>query len=199
MFDMESLKVYLISSYFCLFQVGSLKDFYLFEHPHVRKRSVNHSPAHRTKLENEDAVSFVFPLIFIILFYSLSSFSLSYRKKYSMVFLFVFTQVKWVQQQHERKRVKRDFSSPSFPSFASFFGGFSQGSSGGSSSHHNHHRAIGPYNIFPDPLFKEQWYMVCSKFILNEGIISKSLPSNCIFVKKKFITNRMVELKMDTT
>lgn len=107
-------------------QIGSLKNYYLFEHPHVRKRSVEHSHEHKTKLQNEE-------------------------------------EVKWVQQQHERVRVKRDFSSPSFPSFSSFFSPFSSGgSSGVSSSHHNHHRAIGPvgpYSPYSDPLWREQWYM----------------------------------------
>ncbi|XP_054285340.1 furin-like protease 2 [Macrosteles quadrilineatus] len=68
--------------------------------------------------------------------------------------------VKWFQQQHEKKRVKRDFSDPNFPGFGDFQNLFPPASVQQlGSQHHNRYRGIGAQNIFPDPLFKEQWYL----------------------------------------
>lgn len=79
---------------------------------------------------------------------------------------FVF-QVHWVQQQHEKKRRKRDFSGSNLPStvFAGSSDFFSQQTSGGPLSplaQGQSFRRLGNsvHNVFPDPLFKEQWYLV---------------------------------------
>uniref|UniRef100_A0A1B6GHW2 furin n=2 Tax=Proconiini TaxID=565685 RepID=A0A1B6GHW2_9HEMI len=70
------------------------------------------------------------------------------------------SKVAWFQQQHEKKRHKRDFSDPNFPSFGDFQSLFTHGNLQGlTNQHHNRYRGIGPLNIFPDPLFKEQWYL----------------------------------------
>uniref|UniRef100_A0A1B6CCM9 furin n=1 Tax=Clastoptera arizonana TaxID=38151 RepID=A0A1B6CCM9_9HEMI len=102
-------------------QIGSLKGFYLFEHPKVHKRSVQVNEEHHEKLSSE-------------------------------------TQVRWVQQQHEKKRHKRDFRDEfsSFGDFSSFFGGNTQNLG---VHHHPQYRGVSTPNIFPDPLFKEQWYL----------------------------------------
>ncbi|XP_045465314.1 furin-like protease 2 isoform X1 [Harmonia axyridis] len=96
-------------------QVGSLKGFYLFEHVHVHKRSLDTSDEHHEKLINEP-------------------------------------EVVWVQQQHEKRRRKRDYALPTtfdtYPNDESEFLPHSR----------LHYRAIPGIN-FPDPLFKEQWYL----------------------------------------
>lgn len=102
-------------------QVGSLKGFYLFEHEHVHKRSLQADDHHHRKLSSEP-------------------------------------QVHWVQQQHEKKRRKRDFANePSISPFSQFIGEIAP-----SAEHHAHgqphYRAI-PSVTFPDPLFREQWYL----------------------------------------
>lgn len=66
-------------------------------------------------------------------------------------------EVLWVQQQHEKKRRKRDFSDANFPSFGDFPNFF--GNLQSSSQHQPQYRGISAHNIFPDPLFKEQWYL----------------------------------------
>lgn len=67
-----------------------------------------------------------------------------------------FLQVHWFEQQVEKRRVKRDFQ---------YYDG-SHGASGsgayfGSPSTHSY---SSPYQsnhgVFPDPLWKEQWYLV---------------------------------------
>ncbi|XP_063223097.1 furin-like protease 2 isoform X2 [Bacillus rossius redtenbacheri] len=64
-------------------------------------------------------------------------------------------EVAWVQQQHEKVRKKRDFEDfQSFSDFPSFFGG-----SGAASQRHVQYRGIGARDLFPDPLYKEQWYL----------------------------------------
>lgn len=79
---------------------------------------------------------------------------------------FVIFQVHWVQQQHEKKRRKRDFSVPNLPS--TVFAGsadFYQQTSGVPISplaQGQSFRRLGnsAHNVFPDPLYKEQWYLV---------------------------------------
>ncbi|RZF37214.1 hypothetical protein LSTR_LSTR011064, partial [Laodelphax striatellus] len=68
--------------------------------------------------------------------------------------------VLWVQQQHEKVRIKRDFGD-SFSSFGSDFSSFYGDSDVQvSASHHPHYRgAPGGPTVFPDPLYKEQWYL----------------------------------------
>uniref|UniRef100_A0A2M4DS50 furin n=1 Tax=Anopheles darlingi TaxID=43151 RepID=A0A2M4DS50_ANODA len=65
-------------------------------------------------------------------------------------------EVRWVQQQHEKPRFKRDYSTfdqdfVRFPGFRSLV----SGGGGGRMAY----RDTGTHNIFPDPLFKEQWYL----------------------------------------
>ncbi|KAM3965420.1 furin-like protease 2 isoform 1-T2 [Aphomia sociella] len=58
-------------------------------------------------------------------------------------------EVRWVQQQRERRRVKRDYNQ--------YEGGlFSLSRRPG---HRTHHRALSSLPFFPDPLFKEEWYL----------------------------------------
>lgn len=69
--------------------------------------------------------------------------------------------MRWFQQQHSKIRVKRDYSvDPKFPYTLT--------------DHDNpsiipiatsklHTRETGAHSIFPDPLFKEQWYLVSVK------------------------------------
>lgn len=72
-----------------------------------------------------------------------------------------------MQQQHEKKRRKRDYPGANLPStvFAGSTDFFQQQSSGGSLSSlglGQSFRRLGNtvHNVFPDPLFKEQWYLV---------------------------------------
>lgn len=62
-------------------QIGSLKGYYLFAHPHVHKRSTTHSEAHADLLKNEDQVSD--PLFLII--------TVSCRVRRFVVFIFYRT------------------------------------------------------------------------------------------------------------
>jgi hypothetical protein len=70
-------------------------------------------------------------------------------------------QVYWVQQQHEKLRMKRDYSDPNFPAFGDYPSFFGAGATGLQEEQHQpQYRGIGPHNVFPDPLFKEEWYLV---------------------------------------
>lgn len=71
---------------------------------------------------------------------------------------FVFSpllQVRWMQQQHEKIRKKRDYST-----FDQDFVRFPDPRSIAPGSQRVNYRDTGSHNIFPDPLFKEQWYLV---------------------------------------
>uniref|UniRef100_W4VRF9 furin n=1 Tax=Corethrella appendiculata TaxID=1370023 RepID=W4VRF9_9DIPT len=96
-------------------QIGPLKNYFLFHHSHVKKRSLDRSEVHHNALNTEP-------------------------------------EVRWLQQQHEKVRRKRDYSElhgdllkfegrSLFPSVRLQY------------------RDTGAHNIFPDPLFKEQWYL----------------------------------------
>ncbi|CAH2087558.1 unnamed protein product [Euphydryas editha] len=61
------------------------------------------------------------------------------------------TEVKWFEQQREKRRVKRDYS----PYERSLWSQLARKQP----SHRTRHRAITPTPFFPDPLFKEQWYL----------------------------------------
>jgi hypothetical protein len=73
-------------------------------------------------------------------------------------------QVRWVMQQHEKIRKKRDFQPIKFPGSTAtrardplaFLRSITNGA-------HIQYRNTDSHLIFPDPLFKEQWYLV-SKF-----------------------------------
>lgn len=78
-------------------QVGNLKDYYLFEHHTIKKRSLDYSHHHHQILKND-------------------------------------ANVLWVEQQHSKKRVKRD--------------GVLDGG-----------KVSGYYSNLPDPLYAEQWYL----------------------------------------
>ncbi|XP_063830138.1 furin-like protease 2 isoform X3 [Ostrinia nubilalis] len=60
-------------------------------------------------------------------------------------------QVRWVQQQRERRRVKRDYN----PYDGALYSQISRRLP----PHRTHHRALTSSPFFPDPLFKEQWYL----------------------------------------
>lgn len=99
-------------------KIGSLHNYFLFEHRRVHKRSLSVSEEHHSKLREEP-------------------------------------EVHWFQQQHEKKRRKRDFAFPSFSDYPAFFGQAAEAES----LHRPQYRGIGPSHLFPDPLFKEQWYL----------------------------------------
>lgn len=108
-------------------QIGSLKNYFLFEHQHVHKRSLSSSDHHHSLLQKEK-------------------------------------QVAWVQQQHEKRRRKRDYTEArfgsSFADLPSFLGARSQPQAPAQPQpHRQHYRGIGVQSLFPDPLYKEQWYL----------------------------------------
>lgn len=77
-------------------------------------------------------------------------------------------QVRWVQQQHEKIRRKRDYSSlqPEFGAapapqhllYARQYDGLLRAVA--PQSRLQYRDTGGAHSIFPDPLFKEQWYLV---------------------------------------
>jgi hypothetical protein len=83
-----------------------------------------------------------------------------------------------VQQQHEKRRKKRDYSEPNFPAFGDYPAIFGSGLQ--DQQHQPQYRGIGPHNVFPDPLFKEQWYLVSTVVIIIIIVIVISMPSENI-------------------
>lgn len=79
----------------------------------------------------------------------------------------IFFQVHWFQQQHERRRLKRDYQYIS-PQWIPSVSGASPEIT--PPVHRTRYRALGAQNIFPDPLFKEQWYLVSNKFIDKKNL-----------------------------
>ena len=78
---------------------------------------------------------------------------------------YISFQVRWVQQQHEKIRKKRDFQRIKFPETSSslrsdplaLLRSIATGSQ-------IKYRSTDSHLIFPDPLFKEQWYLVSYYF-----------------------------------
>lgn len=68
----------------------------------------------------------------------------------------------WFQQQHEKKRKKRDFGAASyaFADYQPFFSGFGPRPRQAVLFHRQRNRGVPLQNLFTDPLFKEQWYLV---------------------------------------
>ncbi|CAG9791010.1 unnamed protein product [Diatraea saccharalis] len=95
-------------------QIGSLRNYFLFSHHNIQKRSTEPSHEHHRKLNDEP-------------------------------------QVRWVQQQRERRRIKRDYN----PYDGALFSQITRRLP----PHRTHHRALTSSPFFPDPLFKEQWYL----------------------------------------
>ncbi|XP_016951901.1 furin-like protease 2 isoform X4 [Drosophila biarmipes] len=95
-------------------QIGSLDNYYLFQHHHVSKRSLRSSRKHQGALKSE-------------------------------------SEVKWMQQQHEKVRRKRDGPYQDLPTYKSL--------SLASHSPRMEYRDVSSHFVFPDPLFKEQWYL----------------------------------------
>lgn len=102
-------------------------------------------------------------------------------------------QVKWMQQQHEKVRRKRDGPYQDLPTYSPYnllrqHGGYvvdpnphlsfsPESISLASHSQRMEYRDVSSHFIFPDPLFKEQWYLVskvCNhlsfKCMLHESI-----------------------------
>lgn len=103
-------------------QIGSLKGFYLFEHEHVRKRSLQAADHHHRNLNDEP-------------------------------------QIKWFEQQREKIRKKRDFGDgPSVSTFSQYISEVAPSASADSFHGQPRFRAVSSVS-FPDPLFKEQWYL----------------------------------------
>ncbi|XP_053949686.1 furin-like protease 2 isoform X1 [Anastrepha ludens] len=135
-------------------QIGALKDYYLFHHRHVAKRSLRVSDEHHNALNSEP-------------------------------------EVRWMQQQHEKLRKKRDGSYTTLPGYSPYDvirsgSGFVSapgprlayqptasariGSSLLSRAPRIQYRAATSHNIFPDPLFKEQWYLVSENGGAKDGL-----------------------------
>ncbi|XP_046836770.1 furin-like protease 2 isoform X1 [Vespa crabro] len=105
-------------------QIGSLKNYFLFSHRRLNKRSLTESEPHHKILRDD-------------------------------------SRVHWFQQQHERKRKKRDFEATSFATFGDyppFFEDFGPRPRQ-ASFHRQRNRGVPFQNLFTDPLFKEQWYL----------------------------------------
>lgn len=65
-------------------------------------------------------------------------------------------EIRWVQQQHEKIRRKRDYASDlNYPTLRNY-GGLLRNVA---PQTRVQYRDTGVHNIFPDPLFKEQWYL----------------------------------------
>lgn len=73
-------------------------------------------------------------------------------------------QVHWFQQQHEKRRKKRDFGAASyaFADYPPFFSDFGPRPRPRQATvfHRQRNRGLPLQNLFTDPLFKEQWYLV---------------------------------------
>lgn len=71
-------------------------------------------------------------------------------------------QVHWFQQQHERRRKKRDYDATSygFADYQPYFGNYGPRPRQVSAYHRQRNRGVLLQNLFTDPLFKEQWYLV---------------------------------------
>ena len=89
------------------------------------------------------------------------------EEKFADFFLLFFflSQVRWFQQQHEKKRKKRDFvpTSFAFADYPTFFDEFGPRSRQ-ATYHRQRNRGVPLQNLFTDPLFKEQWYLVSGPF-----------------------------------
>jgi hypothetical protein len=93
--------------------------------------------------------------------------------------LHTHTQVRWVMQQHEKIRKKRDFQPIKFPTPSAtrardplaFLRSIANGA-------HIQYRSTDSHLIFPDPLYKEQWYLV-STFSAFIKIFFFSLACRC--------------------
>lgn len=76
-------------------------------------------------------------------------------------------QIEWVQQQHEKVRKKRDFTGPDFTSVFGGPGDFSSLFDAPNPAPRSPLIRESGYfpssNVFPDPLFREQWYLVSPK------------------------------------
>lgn len=83
------------------------------------------------------------------------------KHAYIYTYIYISFQVRWVQQQHEKIRKKRDFQRIKFPEPSSslrsdplaLLRSIATGSQ-------IKYRSTDSHLIFPDPLFKEQWYLV---------------------------------------
>ncbi|RLU19494.1 hypothetical protein DMN91_008051 [Ooceraea biroi] len=104
--------------------IGALKNYYLFSHKRLHKRSLTVSEPHHKALRDEPRVH-------------------------------------WFQQQHEKKRKKRDFGAASyaFSDYQPFFSEFGPRPRQVSAFHRQRNRGVPLQNLFTDPLFKEQWYL----------------------------------------
>ncbi|KPU75290.1 uncharacterized protein Dana_GF19273, isoform B [Drosophila ananassae] len=130
-------------------QIGALDNYYLFQHHRVSKRSLRSSREHQKALSSEDAVE-------------------------------------WMQQQHEKVRRKRDGPYQDLPTYSPYNvlrppGSFAvdpnphlsfspESLSLATHSSRMEYRDVGSHSIFPDPLFKEQWYLVSKNGGAKDGL-----------------------------
>jgi hypothetical protein len=86
--------------------------------------------------------------------------------------------VLWVQQQHIKRRVKRDFLDQ-FPTYnppTNFDSLFSSAAQPRAAVPYQRQAFRGARPFFSDPLFKEQWYMVSDAFLL---LCCPGMSQNC--------------------
>lgn len=81
------------------------------------------------------------------------------NNKHFFLFIIQLIKVSWVQQQHEYVRKKRDYSQDAGIHYGSTF-------RSSAASSRMQYRDAGIHNIFPDPLFREQWYLVSRVCVL---------------------------------
>ena len=124
-------------------QIGSLCGHYLFEHSNIAKRSIDYSHEHHLLLRSEPQVSRRTVVT------GSRRRLIDTKKSQSNKQLLVSVQVHWVEQQHVKKRRKRDDLDEGLPYYqtASSLSPFSK---------------AGSYKKVQvtDPLYSEQWYLV---------------------------------------
>lgn len=120
------------------FQIGNLENHYLFEHKRVEKRSTEYSHVHHSILSQDPEVKM--DTLFCFWFSC-----------------FQFLKVVWVEQQHVKRRSKRDNQNSDF-----------------------RYQFRHPMS---DPLFNEMWYLVSNKWFAE--IVFDQLVLNTLFRTKE--------------
>lgn len=102
---------------------------------------------------------------FVMWWQKSSSESITARQENLLLQTRLCFQVHWFQQQHEKKRKKRDFGAASyaFADYSPFFD-FGPRPRQATLFHRQRNRGLPLQNLFTDPLFKEQWYLVSTDF-----------------------------------
>lgn len=115
----------------------------------------------------ERAFSFLLFFSSLMLIYCLQYFLSSLQLFLLYLLFFSLFQVRWFQQQHEKIRKKRDFQRIKFPGQSSARADPLSLLRSITSGSQIQYRSTDSHLIFPDPLFKEQWYLVSFFFFLT--------------------------------